>query len=176
MPSPNSRGNGSKSYNNSSRMQEEAIGMVGKVEEWLRPHSTFETELSWTDGAMDPSASEVGICSESAIESDISQHVRSTSCKSSPSTIPTSTVTVKSTAITSLTIPKIPSGILHTTVPSAFLVKRLGATLTSKALEICLPRFLRQLERDYYRWSGLDFALESKESRKEDSHGRGDGK
>jgi hypothetical protein len=55
-----------------------------------------------------------------------------------------------------LTIPTIPNEIIRATVPSAFLVKRLGATLTSKALEICLPRFLRQLERDYYRWSGTD--------------------
>eukprot|EP00956_Cyclotella_meneghiniana_P038088 scaffold148609_cov112-Cyclotella_meneghiniana.AAC.1 len=62
----------------------------------------------------------------------------------------------KATAITSLTIPKIPSGILRVAaaVPSSFLVQRLGSTLTSKALEVCLPRFLRQLERDYRRWSG----------------------
>lgn len=102
----------------SSKMQEEAIGMVGKVEEWLKPHITFEAQLSWNDEASN-----------------------------------TSTVTAKATAVTSLTIPKIPSGILRAAVPSAFLVKRLGATLTSKALEICLPRFLKQLERDYSRWS-----------------------
>ena len=66
----------------------------------------------------------------------------------------TSTVIVKSTAITSLTIPKIPSDVLRRAVPSAFLVKRLGAALTSQALAICLPRFLRQLEKDYKRWVG----------------------
>lgn len=104
-------------------MQVEAIGMVGKVEEWLKPHITFEAELAWQDGTA---------------------------------TSKTSVVTVKSSAVTSLTIPTIPNDIIRATVPSAFLVKRLGATLTSKALEICLPRFLRQLERDYYRWSGIE--------------------
>ena len=108
------------------QMQGEAIGMVGKVEEWLKPHITFEAELAWQDGTK----------------------------TSSPSL-----VTVKSSAVTSLTIPKISNDILRATVPSAFLVKRLGATLTSKALEICLPRFLRQLERDYYRWSGIEEKL-----------------
>jgi len=104
-------------------MQVEAIGMVGKVEEFLKPHITFEAELSWQDGTA---------------------------------TTKPSVVTVKSSAVTSLTIPRIPNDIIRNTVPSAFLVKRLGATLTSKALEICLPRFLRQLERDYYRWSGIE--------------------
>jgi hypothetical protein len=108
------------------KMQGEAIGMVGKVEEWLKPHITFEAELAWQDGTK----------------------------TSSPSL-----VTVKSSAVTSLTIPKISNEILRATVPSAFLVKRLGATLTSKALEICLPRFLRQLERDFYRWSGIEEKL-----------------
>jgi len=104
-------------------MQVEAMSMVGKVEEWLKPHITFEAEIAWKDGTA---------------------------------TSETSVVTVKSSAVTSLTIPTIPNEIIRATVPSAFLVKRLGATLTSKALEICLPRFLRQLERDYYRWSGTD--------------------
>jgi hypothetical protein len=124
----------SKSFGNEDRdkkhidakdkdMQVEAIGMVGKVEEWLKPHITFEAELSWQDGTA---------------------------------TTKSSVVTVKSSAVTSLTIPTIPNDIIRATVPSAFLVKRLGATLTSKALEICLPRFLRQLERDYYRWSGIE--------------------
>jgi len=104
-------------------MQVEAIGMVGKVEEWLKPHITFDAELSWQEGTA---------------------------------TTKSSVVTVRSTAVTSLTIPRIRNDIIRSTVPSAFLVKRLGATLTSKALEICLPRFLRQLERDYYRWSGIE--------------------
>ncbi|KAL7478998.1 hypothetical protein ACHAW6_004748 [Cyclotella cf. meneghiniana] len=121
--------------NHTSKMQEEAIGMVGKVEEWLKPHITFEAELSWSD--------------------DQAGHVMANDVNHR-SPMSHSTVTVKSTAITSLTIPSLPPGILHATVPSAFLVKRLGSTLTSKALEICLPRFLRQLEQDYYRWSGLD--------------------
>lgn len=108
------------------KMQGEAIGMVGKVEEWLKPHITFEAELAWKDGTTTSSSS---------------------------------LVTVKSSAVTSLTIPKISNDILRATVPSAFLVKRLGATLTSKALEICLPRFLRQLERDFYRWSGIEEKL-----------------
>jgi len=107
-----------------STMQKEALEMVGKVEEWLRPHISFEAELSWDDN------------SDAAEES-----------------ITSSTVSVKSTAITSLTIPKLPSDILRKTVPSALIVKRLGATLTSRALAICLPRFLRQLEKDYIRWS-----------------------
>jgi len=111
-----------------SNMQREAIEMVGKVEEWLRPHITFEAELSWNDG----------VSNSSGVDNDSS-----------------STVTVKSTAITSLTIPEIPSDIIRKSVPSAFLVKRLGATLTSRALAVCLPRFLNQLEKDYNRWSGL---------------------
>jgi hypothetical protein len=112
-----------------SHMQREAIEMVGKVEEWLRPHITFEAELSWNDG----------VSNFDGVHHDSS-----------------STVTVKSTAITSLTIPMIPSDIIRKSVPSAFLVKRLGATLTSRALAVCLPRFLNQLEEDYNRWSGLD--------------------
>ena len=104
-------------------MQTEAIGMVGKVEEWLKPHITFEAELAWQDENVTSKAS---------------------------------VVSVKSSAVTSLTIPRIQNDIIRATVPSAFLVRRLGATLTSKALEICLPRFLRQLERDYYRWSGIE--------------------
>ncbi|KAL9181572.1 hypothetical protein ACHAXT_010377 [Thalassiosira profunda] len=111
------------------KMQREALEMVSKVEEWLRPHITFEAELSWDDS----------VCSN-----DI------------PGKETPSTVTVKSTAITSLTIPRIPSDILRATVPSGFLVKRLGATLTSQALAICLPRFLRQLEKDYERWASSD--------------------
>lgn len=130
--------NRSNVHHHSSKMQEEAIGMVGKVEEWLKPHITFEAELSWTDIA------DGGFSKQSAISSS---------------------VTVKSTAITSLTVPRLPSNILHTTVPSAFLVKRLGATLTSKALEICLPRFLKQLERDYFRWSGVDISGNEVDSR-----------
>ena len=109
-------------------MQKEAIEMVNKVEEWLRPHITFEAELSWNDNTSNSSS--VG-------END--------------STTTTSTVTVKSSAITSLTIPEIQSDIIRK--PSGFLVKRLGATLTSRALAICLPRFLNQLDKDYNRWS-----------------------
>ncbi|KAL7470067.1 hypothetical protein ACHAXS_010305 [Conticribra weissflogii] len=135
----------SNSSNGSSKIQEEAIGVVGKVEEWLRPHITFEAELSWIDGSI-----------TAALTGGDQSSIRASSDAFDPIAFPPSTVTVKSTAQTSLTIPKLPSGILHATVPSAFLVKRLGATLTSKALEICLPRFLRQLERDYHRWLGVD--------------------
>lgn len=116
--------NTARRQNSSLKMQEEALSMVGKVEEWLKPQITFEAEISWNDAFADTGTM--------------------------------STVTAKATAITSLTIPSIPSGILRAAVPSAFLIKRLGATLTSKALEICLPRFLRQLDRDYKRWSGVD--------------------
>jgi len=111
-----------------SNMQKEAIDMVSKVEEWLRPHISFEAELSWDDNVN---------CKAETSENES-----------------TSTVIVKSTAVTSLTIPKIPSDVLRRAVPSAFLVKRLGAALTSQALAICLPRFLRQLENDYSRWGG----------------------
>lgn len=120
------------------QQQKEAIDMVSKVEDWLRPHITFEAELSWDDRVS--SGSE-----------DQNQHEPST-------------VTVKSTAITSLTIPKIPSDVLRKAVPSAFLVKRLGATLTSQALAICLPRFLRQLEKDYNRWAGLELSVDREET------------
>ncbi|KAL7543892.1 hypothetical protein ACHAWF_007479 [Thalassiosira exigua] len=123
--------------NRGGTMQKEAIEMVEKVEDWLRPHIHFEAELSWNDDVINGSARY-----DSA-----------------------STVTVKSTAITSLTIPKIPSDILRATVPSAFLVKRLGATLTSRALAICLPRFLNQLEKDYVRWSGLGPSSNSMEKK-----------
>jgi len=123
-----SNNNGRQNQRSGSDMQKEALQMVGKVEEWLRPHITFEAELSWNDGVSNSGIAE----NESS-----------------------STVTVKSTAITSLTIPKIPSEILRKSIPSSFVVKRLGATLTSQALAICLPRFLRQLEKDYNRWSGL---------------------
>ena len=121
------RGN-SKNNTSKNNMQKEAIEMVNKVEEWLRPHITFEAELSWNDNTSNSSS--VG-------END--------------STTTTSTVTVKSSAITSLTIPEIQSDIIRK--PSGFLVKRLGATLTSRALAICLPRFLNQLDKDYNRWS-----------------------
>jgi len=128
--------NNNRPNHRSSNMQKEAIEMVGKVEEWLRPHISFEAELSWNDG----------LCNHGVVDSN-----------------PLSMVTVKSTAITSLTIPKIPSDILQATVPSAFLVKRLGATLTSQALAICLPRFLRQLEKDYVRWAGLGASADGTE-------------
>lgn len=131
-----SRNDGSSNINQQRRgnsknsMQREAIEMVNKVEEWLRPHITFEAELSWNDNTSN---------SSSVVEIN--------------STTTSSTVTVKSTAITSLTIPEIQSDIIRKTVPSGFLVKRLGATLTSRALAICLPRFLNQLDKDYNRWS-----------------------
>ncbi|KAL7542539.1 hypothetical protein ACHAXR_012133 [Thalassiosira sp. AJA248-18] len=129
--------------NNNNRrdrtMQKEAIEMVGKVEEWLRPHITFEAELSWDDGVSNSGGA-------AAVEKKEAR----------------SAVTVKSTAITSLTIPKLPSDI-QLGGPSAFLVKRLGATLTSQALAICLPRFLRQLEKDYNRWSGLGLSADKVE-------------
>ena len=127
--------NDNKANQNNRRgntMQKEAIDMVSKVEEWLRPHITFEAELSWKDHIVSGAAT--------AVENENE----------------VSSVTVKSTAITSLTIPRIPSDVLRKAVPSAFFVKRLGATLTSQALSICLPRFLRQLEKDYNRWSGLE--------------------
>jgi hypothetical protein len=126
----NSKMNQQRRGNSKNNMQREAIEMVNKVEVWLRPHITFEAELSWNDNTSNSSS--VG-------END--------------STTTSSTVTVKSTAITSLTIPEIQSDIIRKTVPSGFLVKRLGATLTSRALAICLPRFLNQLDKDYNRWS-----------------------
>ena len=129
------------SYNS---MQREAIEMVGRVEEWLKPHITFEAEISWNDG-LHSSASPTSTTTPTG---------RVNNGHDDNAAAP-SNVTVKSTAITSLTVPKIPSEILRNSVPSAFLVKRLGATLTSHALAICLPRFLTQLEKDYNRWSGL---------------------
>jgi hypothetical protein len=126
----NSKMNQQRRGNSKNNMQREAIEMVNKVEVWLRPHITFEAELSWNDNTSNSSS--VG-------END--------------STTTSSTVTVKSTAITSLTIPEIQSDIIRKTVPSGFLVKRLGATLTSRALAICLPRFLNQLDKDHNRWS-----------------------
>ncbi|KAL7441791.1 hypothetical protein ACHAXH_008775 [Discostella pseudostelligera] len=125
---------------NSHTMQKEAIEMVGRVEEWLKPHITFEAEISWNDGVYSSSSSTAHASDDDVDHND---------------GVALSNVTVKSTAITSLTVPKIPSEILRKSVPSVFLVKRLGATLTSRALAICLPRFLTQLEKDYNRWSGL---------------------
>lgn len=124
-------GNHSQPTRRDRKIQREAIGMVGKVEELLQPHITFEAELAWIDGVPG-------------------------SISDGQNNISTSEVMCKSSACTSLTIPKIPSDILRAAVPSSFLVKRLGSTLTSKALAICLPRFLRQLEKDYARWSGMD--------------------
>mmetsp|Transcript_129 Transcript_129/g.343 ORF Transcript_129/g.343 Transcript_129/m.343 type:complete len:491 (-) Transcript_129:8-1480(-) len=125
-------GNHSQPTRRDRKIQREAIGMVGKVEELLQPHISFEAELSWIE--------DVAPGSTSNVQNNIS----------------TSEVMCKSSACTSLTIPKIPSDILRAAVPSSFLVKRLGSTLTSKALAICLPRFLRQLEKDYARWSGTE--------------------
>eukprot|EP00956_Cyclotella_meneghiniana_P038087 scaffold148608_cov58-Cyclotella_meneghiniana.AAC.1 len=131
----NAAATASNNRSNSS-YQKDAIEMVTRVEEALKPHITFEAELSWNE--QDNTSSTIG--SSSNCNDDTKHH--------------NSTVMAKATAITSLTIPKIPSGILRAAVPSSFLVQRLGSTLTSKALEVCLPRFLRQLERDYRRWSG----------------------
>jgi len=119
-----------------SAMQQEAIEMAGKVEEWLKPHILFRAEISWQDACLSHGD---GI----AASPGPSQKVASRS-----------TVTATATAVTSLTIPRIPASLLGPAVPSAFLAKRLGATLTSRALAVCLPRFLRQLEKDYVRWSG----------------------
>jgi hypothetical protein len=131
----------------STTMQREAIEMVGRVEEWLKPHITFEAEISWNDVVHSSSARTSPGHTNVVVDSDDKNN--------DDEVFMSSNVTVKSTAITSLTVPKIPSNILRKSVPSSFLVKRLGATLTSRALAVCLPRFLTQLEKDYNRWSGL---------------------
>ena len=97
----------------------EAIGVVGRVEQAIEPHITFDATITWD------------------------QHA-----ESGP------TVTVKSTAVTSLTIPKRAMAFrVPLPLPLGLLVRRIGSLLTKKALEITLPRFLRQLERDLERWA-----------------------
>ena len=97
----------------------EAIGVVGRVEQAIEPHITFDATITWD------------------------QHA---------STGPS--VTVKSTAVTSLTIPKRALAFrVPLPLPLGLLVRRIGSLLTKKALEITLPRFLRQLERDLGRWA-----------------------
>ena len=97
----------------------EAIGVVGRVEQAIEPHITFDATITWDQLAS-----------------------------SGPS------VTVKSTAVTSLTIPKKAMAFrVPLPLPLGLLVRRIGSLLTKKALEITLPRFLRQLERDLGRWA-----------------------
>eukprot|EP00561_Arcocellulus_cornucervis_P007245 CAMPEP_0185826160 /NCGR_PEP_ID=MMETSP1322-20130828/31410_1 /TAXON_ID=265543 /ORGANISM="Minutocellus polymorphus, Strain RCC2270" /LENGTH=450 /DNA_ID=CAMNT_0028523885 /DNA_START=42 /DNA_END=1394 /DNA_ORIENTATION=- len=97
----------------------EAIGVVGRVEQAIEPHITFDATITWDQLAS-----------------------------SGPS------VTVKSTAVTSLTIPKKAMAFrVPLPLPLGLLVRRIGSLLTKKALEISLPRFLRQLERDLERWA-----------------------
>mmetsp|Transcript_11192 Transcript_11192/g.31575 ORF Transcript_11192/g.31575 Transcript_11192/m.31575 type:complete len:529 (+) Transcript_11192:461-2047(+) len=97
----------------------EAIGVVGRVEQAIEPHITFDATITWDQHAA-----------------------------SGPS------VTVKSTAVTSLTIPKRAMAFrVPLPLPLGVLVRRIGSLLTKKALEISLPRFLRQLERDLERWA-----------------------
>ena len=97
----------------------EAIGVVGRVEQAIEPHITFDATITWDQRA-----------------------------ESGPS------VTVKSTAVTSLTIPKRAMAFrVPLPLPLGLLVRRIGSLLTKKALEISLPRFLRQLERDLERWA-----------------------
>ena len=97
----------------------EAIGVVGRVEQAIEPHITFDATITWDQHAA-----------------------------SGPS------VTVKSTAVTSLTIPKRAMAFrVPLPLPLGVLVRRIGSLLTKKALEITLPRFLRQLERDLERWA-----------------------
>ena len=97
----------------------EAIGVVGRVEQAIEPHITFDATITWD------------------------QHA-----ESGPS------VTVRSTAVTSLTIPKRAMAFrVPLPLPLGLLVRRIGSLLTKKALEITLPRFLRQLERDLERWA-----------------------
>lgn len=104
------------------QMGTEAIGVVGRVEQAIEPHITFDATITWDQNA------EVG-----------------------PS------VTVKSTAVTSLTIPKRATALrVPLPLPLGVLVRRIGSLLTKKALEITLPRFLRQLERDLERWARGD--------------------
>lgn len=97
----------------------EAIGVVGRVEQAIEPHITFDATITWDQLAS-----------------------------SGPS------VTVKSTAVTSLTIPKRAMAFrVPLPLPLGLLVRRVGSLLTKKALEVTLPRFLRQLERDLERWA-----------------------
>ena len=97
----------------------EAIGVVGRVEQAIEPHITFDATITWDQHAS-----------------------------SGPS------VTVKSTAVTSLTIPKRAMAFrVPLPLPLGLLVRRIGSLLTKKALEISLPRFLRQLEQDLERWA-----------------------
>jgi len=96
----------------------ETVGVVGKIEEALEPHITFDATITWDQHAP-----------------------------SGPS------VTVTSTAVTSLSIPKRARAFrVPLPLPLGVLVRRIGSLLTKKALEITLPRFLRQLERDLERW------------------------
>ena len=116
----------------------EAIGVVGKIEQAIKPHITFDARITWDS------------CSTDA-DSDAFGKQKKRGKKRSPS------VTVKSTAVTSLTIPPIPTAFrVPLPLPLGVLVRRIGTLLTKRALDITLPRFLRQLERDLERWAKGD--------------------
>ena len=104
----------------------DAIGVVGKIEEFIQPHITFDATISWNNGARE------------AGDDSIADHKLS--------------ITIRSTAVTSLTIPPLPV-VFRTPLPIGVLIRRIGTVLTKKTMDVALPRFLRQLERDFERWA-----------------------
>mmetsp|Transcript_36683 Transcript_36683/g.80202 ORF Transcript_36683/g.80202 Transcript_36683/m.80202 type:complete len:550 (-) Transcript_36683:41-1690(-) len=116
----------------------EAIGVVGKIEQAITPHITFDAIITWDAGSTEARSGD-------------SLKRKKRGKKGGPS------VTVRSTAVTSLTIPPIPTAFrVPLPLPLGVLVRRIGTLLTKRALDITLPRFLRQLERDLERWAKGD--------------------
>ena len=109
------------------KMGNEAIGMVGKVDEWLEPHLSFDVSITWDDGidASRPGEKECEGTNQSSI-------------------------TVVCDAMMSVTIPSLPIAL-----PSGLLVKKIGSIVSKRALLAGMNRFLQQVEQDFKRWANI---------------------
>lgn len=102
----------------------EAIGLFGKAGELFHPHVNFDSSITW---------SIVNSNNKNKEKDSKTSRIR---------------VTLKSTVVMSLNIPSLPFAI-----PSTIITKQIGSMIAKRILGVTLPRFLKQLERDFRRWS-----------------------
>jgi len=128
------------------KMGNEAIGLASKLEQWLRPHLSFDASITWQDGTESLADGD-----KNNSDSDVTATGgdRGRFWRRRTGTCPT--IQVESTVSTSLTIPPLPIPL-----PPSLVLNRIGSTLTKRALDIALPRFLVQLEKDFERWSHVN--------------------
>merc|ERR1712130_1009849 len=92
----------------------EAIDLAAKIEEKIRPHLALEALITWNDSTL-----------EGSVEGNTFERV------SSDLKGKFSSISVKSTATASITIPSLPFVV---PLPSSFLAKKIGSILLKRAL------------------------------------------